>query len=525
MAIHKVASDKHNHPDAKIIANLEELASEGLTINAIAPYVVAQGYNRTHLHDLIALHPEYSDSIEKGLAIFERENIASIRKSGETNWQAKAWVTERRLPQWRMPKDDPKIIINNGSQEDDLIPFVISTLENAMLPTTLEMYKSGAAHNGAKGGRGGAKSSEIGLIMLRETFDSTLKDTNFMCLREFQTSIKASVYSVLAELIRKHNLSKFFDIKHDVIINQHYNITFYFKGCQDPEGIKSVHNITRSWSEEAQTGRLAKLDIIMPSIRNDRNIPTRTYYTFNPTKPIDDVVAYINRYESVHWLHINMMRNPKDPSQAYLPKHYQNSTLMQLYEGDLKYQPEIVPHKWYGEASTDYAGMPFINVSVRPLEGEPTTNGHVYAFIDPSFKGGDYTALTVVWLEGELMMVYGQIFKRAWNECLDECVRVLSRFKVQNFAYEDNSLGTAPLDAYNPLGWHAIPINNTANKINRIYKYGYLAKDMIMLHDNNSHTYIEQVRNYDKTVSKASSGQHDDAPDSLTSCIEFAGIR
>jgi hypothetical protein len=143
------------------------------------------------------------------------------------------------------------------------------------------------------------------------------------------------------------------------------------------------------------------------------------------------------------------------------------------------------------------------------------------AFIDPSFEGGDYTAMTVLTSHFEGVAIQGHVWKKAWNHCLDEMVERMRSLGVRRLCFETNSLGDQPIII---LRSHPLMANigvvgkkSTQNKHARIMAAGTFAK-LIHLSQNSDKIYIDQVVKYEYKA------KFDDAPDSLANCMEWVGL-
>lgn len=143
------------------------------------------------------------------------------------------------------------------------------------------------------------------------------------------------------------------------------------------------------------------------------------------------------------------------------------------------------------------------------------------AFIDPSFEGGDYTALTVLTSHFEGIAIQGHVWKKAWNHCLDEMVERMRSLGVKRLCFETNSLGDQPimlLRAHPSIGGiGVVGKKSTQNKHARIMAAGTFAK-LIHLSQNSDKIYIDQVVKYEYKA------KFDDAPDSLANCMEWVGL-
>jgi hypothetical protein len=155
---------------------------------------------------------------------------------------------------------------------------------------------------------------------------------------------------------------------------------------------------------------------------------------------------------------------------------------------------------------------------VRFLETFPTGDSAV-AFIDPSFDGGDYTAISIVKAYMQGVAVVGFVYKKAWNNCLDEIAGKLMQYSVKRLCFETNSLGEQPLEilrsVFRSVG--VVGKKSNGNKHSRIVAAGTFAH-MIHLSQESDRNYLDQVIKYEYK------SKHDDAPDSLSSCLEWIGL-
>ncbi len=157
--------------------------------------------------------------------------------------------------------------------------------------------------------------------------------------------------------------------------------------------------------------------------------------------------------------------------------------------------------------------------AVKYMDVFPTGDSAV-AFIDPSFTGGDYTALSIIKSHMQGVAVCGFVYKKAWNHCLDEMIPQLQKFNVKKLAFETNSLGDMPLDMLRQAFGRSIGIMgrvSNSNKHARIMAAGSYAH-LIHLSKESHKTYIDHVVQYEYKA------KFDDAPDSLASCLEWIGL-
>lgn len=170
---------------------------------------------------------------------------------------------------------------------------------------------------------------------------------------------------------------------------------------------------------------------------------------------------------------------------------------------------------------------PFENVKL--IETFPRKDS--VAFIDPSFEGGDYTALSIATshihtkdlAQGEALegvAVKGRVWKKAWNHCLDEMVQELLACNVKRVCFETNCLGDQPVIMLRqalPAHIGVIGKKSTGFKHSRIMNAGVMAH-LIFLAKSSDRKYIEQITQYEYGA------KNDDAPDSLASLLEWLGL-
>lgn len=133
------------------------------------------------------------------------------------------------------------------------------------------------------GGRGSGKSmvvAEILVELARRT------KTVILCVREFQGSIEDSVHKLLAETIDRLGYFNEFDVQKKTIIHMGTGASFIFMGIKNnPTKVKSVQGVGVCWVEEAENVTAASWDILIPSVRGDKN--AKFFITFNPKNILD----------------------------------------------------------------------------------------------------------------------------------------------------------------------------------------------------------------------------------------------
>ena len=149
------------------------------------------------------------------------------------------------------------------------------------------------------------------------------------------------------------------------------------------------------------------------------------------------------------------------------------------------------------------------------------------AFIDPSHKGGDYTALAIGGMHFSHMIVTGFAFKKAWYDCLDEFKLLFEFFGVKSICFETNALGDEPVNQMRKLGAACVGKNSTTNKHRRIINAAFFAEH-VKLHEvegtfdseilQANQIFKQQVKEYEYGV------KYDDSPDATAGLMEYLGI-
>lgn len=134
------------------------------------------------------------------------------------------------------------------------------------------------------GGRGSGKSyflAELAVEVSRRI------GTVILCAREFQGSLDDSVYQLLIETIERLGYTEEFDILKSTITHKGTGAKFVFYGIKNNvTKIKSIQGVGVCWVEEAEAVTKNSWDVLIPSIRGDKN--AEIWVSFNPKNILDD---------------------------------------------------------------------------------------------------------------------------------------------------------------------------------------------------------------------------------------------
>lgn len=197
------------------------------------------------------------------------------------------------------------------------------------------------------GGRGGAKSESVAGLFAGMVDQSGCRA---VCCREYQTSIKQSVHSLISRKTRELDLAGFEIL--DAMIRHDNGGEIYYQGlARDPQAIKSIDNCELCWVEEGQTLSEKSLEELTPSIRGHESeiwITANLQSSNDPFslrffKPFEEKLRRNGYYEdelhTIVW--INYYDNP------WFPPHLEAERIADKK----RMSTAAYEHKWLGEPS------------------------------------------------------------------------------------------------------------------------------------------------------------------------------
>jgi phage terminase large subunit len=132
-----------------------------------------------------------------------------------------------------------------------------------------------------RGGRGGCKSWSAGLSLV---LHALMEPIRVLAVREIQRSLKDSSLRLLADLIARLKLDRYFQIGANSI-SSHCGASFTFEGCwQNVSRIKSFEGVDVCWAEQGEQLSEESWSILLPTIRKPGS---QILITYNPDL-IDD---------------------------------------------------------------------------------------------------------------------------------------------------------------------------------------------------------------------------------------------
>lgn len=133
--------------------------------------------------------------------------------------------------------------------------------------------------------------------------------------------------------------------------------------------------------------------------------------------------------------------------------------------------------------------------------------------IDAAYGGEDFSAFTIVKKQGNIFYVYGRLWQKNIDDCLDEIQRLRAQFNAGKIYCEDNSDKGYLAKELKKRGERAIIYHENMNKFIKITTYLKAEWENVKFVAGTDKAFIDQICDYNENA------EHDDAPDSLASQI------
>lgn len=214
-------------------------------------------------------------------------------------------------------------------------------LSNFVIPDyLLPIYEHHYTFIVVYGGRGGAKSFSLVDYLIFRSFEDS--HCQYLCAREIQNSLLASVFSVFQERIFDLGLSNHFRIveSRGFIQNVTTNVKIHFKGLwRDPNAIKGIVNLKRVFIDEAASISRHSWRILTPTVT--RVDGPQIIVAFNPEFTTDVVYEEFvtnNTRNNIFIKKVSFEDNPFElPNEfyeeAYALKKKDPDEYLHVYEG------------------------------------------------------------------------------------------------------------------------------------------------------------------------------------------------
>jgi len=153
-------------------------------------------------------------------------------------------------------------------------------------------------------------------------------------------------------------------------------------------------------------------------------------------------------------------------------------------------------------------------IFTTPNTGEsPAMAEQGVCHIDAAYGGEDYTAFTIVKKREGKYYVFGKLWHRHIDECLDEIIELRQSFRAGRISCENNADKGYLRKELVRRGERVNGYHESMNKYFKITSYLKFAWQDIYFVLGTDNAYIDQICDYNEHA------EHDDAPDSLASLI------
>jgi phage terminase large subunit len=248
---------------------------------------------------------------------------------------------------------------------------------------------------GAKGGRGGAKSRFFADLLVEEMIS---QHTRAACVREVQNSIKDSVKQLLEDSIQRFGVGHRFKITEREIVCPSTESLAIFRGLQNhtATSIKSLEGFNRPWYEEAQSLTKRSLELAIPTFRTPG---TQQRFSWNPDLPTDPVDTFFRENEGDPDFVCVTVNYPDNP---WFPED-----LRKDMERDRLRDPDKYGHVWLGGYRKNSEARVFRNYKVESFE--PPHGAQFLLGADWGFSV-DPTVLLLCYIVGRTLYIWREVW-------------------------------------------------------------------------------------------------------------------
>lgn len=148
------------------------------------------------------------------------------------------------------------------------------------------------------------------------------------------------------------------------------------------------------------------------------------------------------------------------------------------------------------------------------MGAEPCLAEQGICHIDAAYGGDDYTAFTIARKKGATYYLYGRLWHKHVDNCMDEIIRLRKSFNAGEIYCETNADKGYLAKALRAKGERAVTYHENMNKFLKITSYLKAEWRNVVFVAGTDDAYIDQICDYNENV------EHDDAPDSAASIVK-----
>lgn len=148
------------------------------------------------------------------------------------------------------------------------------------------------------------------------------------------------------------------------------------------------------------------------------------------------------------------------------------------------------------------------------MGAEPCLAEQGICHIDAAYGGDDFTAFTIARKKGATYYLYGRLWHKHVDNCMDEIIRLRKSFNAGEIYCETNADKGYLAKALRAKGERAVTYHENMNKFLKITSYLKAEWRNVVFVVGTDDAYIDQICDYNENV------EHDDAPDSAASIVK-----
>lgn len=148
------------------------------------------------------------------------------------------------------------------------------------------------------------------------------------------------------------------------------------------------------------------------------------------------------------------------------------------------------------------------------MSAEPCLAEQGICHIDAAYGGEDYTAFTIARKKGATYYLYGRLWHKHVDDCMDEIIRLRKSFNAGEIYCETNADKGYLAKALRAKGERAVTYHEDMNKFLKITSYLKAEWRNVVFVAGTDDAYIDQICDYNENA------EHDDAPDSAASIVK-----
>ena len=147
------------------------------------------------------------------------------------------------------------------------------------------------------------------------------------------------------------------------------------------------------------------------------------------------------------------------------------------------------------------------------IDGDPAMIEQGDCHIDAAYGGEDYTALTIYKKRDGKYYLFGKLWRKHVDDCLDEICRLRAQFNAGRIFCEDNGDKGYLAKDLRKRGERAVTYHESMHKFTKITSYLKNVWNDVIFVEGTDREYINQICDYNENA------EHDDAPDSAASAV------